>query len=138
VSGVPERHEVAEALDWRLSLRIAQVHGAALATKRRRPWSRSPVTSASRIGKQSNRLKEVQAGLVESLDDVVNQYDGFYRRGVQPARSASLGKDWGSRNIPRTRSSLGAVALLTLGGLVARPASRSATSRSRLRTPKWK
>jgi hypothetical protein len=47
---------------------------------------RRPVRLAtlSHIGKESNQLEDVQAGLVEGLDEVVSQYDDFYGRVFAP------------------------------------------------------
>jgi len=44
------------------------------------------LTTVSHIGKESNRLEDVQVGLVESLDDVVNHYDDVYARVYKPLR----------------------------------------------------
>jgi hypothetical protein len=42
------------------------------------------VATVSHIGKELNRLEGVQAGLVEGIDEVLNQHDDFYRRVFVP------------------------------------------------------
>jgi hypothetical protein len=48
---------------------------------RRRPVR---LATLSHIGKESNQLEDVQAGMVEGLDEVVNEYDDFYTRVFTP------------------------------------------------------
>jgi hypothetical protein len=44
----------------------------------------------SHIGKESNQLEDVQARLVEGLDEVVNEYDDFYARVFLPLALPTL------------------------------------------------
>jgi hypothetical protein len=48
---------------------------------RRRPVRMRTVTH---IGKESNRLEDAQTGLIEDIDEVVNEYDDYYNRVFVP------------------------------------------------------
>lgn len=73
--------------------------------------ARRPVRLAtlSHIGKESNRLEDVQAGLVEGLDEVVNQYDDFYARVFAPLVLPVLQELGVRETARRTGHSVGAV-----------------------------
>jgi hypothetical protein len=68
-----------------------------------------PPRDASNIGRESNRLEGVQAGLVEGLDEVVNRYDDFYERVFAPLVLPVLRTLGVRETARRTGHSVGAV-----------------------------
>jgi hypothetical protein len=81
-------------------------HPSSRGLLRRRP---ARIRSVAYIGKESNRLEDAQAGLVEGLDEVVAEYDDYYGRILVPLVFPVL-RELGVRETSRrTRHGLGAV-----------------------------
>jgi hypothetical protein len=77
----------------------------------------------SHIGKESNRLEDVEIGLVEDLDEIQSEYDDYYRRVFLP-RVLPVLKQLGVRETTRrTGNSLGAVSRVLAGSARPRRAS---------------
>ena len=67
------------------------------------------IKTLTHIGKESNRLEDAQSGLIEDIDEIVNQYDDYYDRVFVPLAVPVL-RDLGVRETHRrTGHSVGAV-----------------------------
>lgn len=79
----------------------------------------------SHIGKESNRLEDAHAGLIEDVDEVVNTYDGYFDRVFEPLVLPVL-RELGVRETARrTGHSVAAVSrVLTTKRAPARPHRR--------------
>jgi hypothetical protein len=65
--------------------------------------------TVTHIGKESNRLEDAQAGVIEDLDEVVNEYDDYYDRVFVRLALPQLSKLGVRETARRTELSLGAV-----------------------------